>query len=58
LTMQDVEEQIPKELGIRLSSLFMFDRLIFLEGKSDESILRELAARIRVNFAKMRTRDL
>jgi hypothetical protein len=43
---------IPAELGIRLSSVFMFDRLIFVEGPSDESVLRELAAKLEIDFSK------
>ncbi|GAA3100426.1 hypothetical protein GCM10020254_52400 [Streptomyces goshikiensis] len=30
LDVTEAEEAVPQELGIRLSSLFMFDRLIFL----------------------------
>jgi putative ATP-dependent endonuclease of the OLD family len=33
---------IPSELGLRLSTVFMFDRLVFVEGPSDEAVLREL----------------
>src|ERR1700738_518980 len=32
LTLEDAEAVLPKELGVRLSSLFMFDRLVFVEG--------------------------
>lgn len=39
-------ERIPSELGLRLSTVFMFDRLVFVEGKSDEDVLRELARRL------------
>jgi len=49
---EDAEAQIPRELGIRLSSLFMFDRLVFVEGTSDETILREWASTLRVNFSQ------
>lgn len=35
--------KLPAELGIRLSTVFMFDRILFVEGPSDESVLRELA---------------
>ena len=45
LNFEEAEIQIPHELGIRLSSLFLFDRLVFVEGPSDEAILREWAAK-------------
>jgi hypothetical protein len=51
LTTDEILEEIPKELGLRLSSLFMFDRLVFVEGASDESILCEIAALLGANFA-------
>jgi energy-coupling factor transporter ATP-binding protein EcfA2 len=44
--------QIPVELGLRASSIFMYDRLVFVEGPSDEEILRELATTIDVDLAK------
>lgn len=50
LSLVDAEVEVPKELGIRLSSLFMYDKLIFVEGASDELILREVAARLKINF--------
>jgi len=50
LDFEEAESQIPKELGIRLSSLFMFDRLVFVEGKSDAAIIREWASVMRVNL--------
>lgn len=43
LTEGDVPLKLPAELGIRLSTVFMFDRIVFVEGPSDESVLRELA---------------
>ncbi len=52
LTIDDLEEELPRELGIRLSSVFMFDRLVFVEGPSDELVLRELAFRLGVNLAQ------
>ncbi len=51
LDYEEAESQIPRELGIRLSSLFMFDRLIFVEGSSDEAVFREWATALRVNFS-------
>ncbi|MGA4728617.1 AAA family ATPase [Micromonospora taraxaci] len=52
LSLEDAEVQIPKDLGIRLSSLFMYDKLIFVEGPSDEVILREFAAKLSINFTE------
>ena len=52
INLEEAEAQVPKELGLRLSSLFMFDRFVFVEGKSDEGILREWASKIRVNFSQ------
>ncbi|NER04361.1 MAG: hypothetical protein F6K17_17970, partial [Okeania sp. SIO3C4] len=34
------------------SSLFMFDRLVFVEGKSDEDVIREWASKLGVNFSQ------
>lgn len=48
----EAQDLIPKELGIRLSSLFMFDRLVFVEGLSDELIVREFAAILGVNLSE------
>lgn len=52
MNFEEAESQIPKELGIRLSSLFMYDRLVFVEGPSDEAILREWAATLKINFSQ------
>jgi energy-coupling factor transporter ATP-binding protein EcfA2 len=52
LDSERAETAIPEELGIRLSSLFMYDRLVFVEGSSDEAILRELAAVAGVNLGQ------
>lgn len=52
LDYQEAETNIPQELGIRLSSLFMFDRLVFVEGSSDEAILREWASKLNINFSR------
>jgi putative ATP-dependent endonuclease of OLD family len=43
---------LPAELGMRLSTLFMFDRLVFVEGPSDESILRELATKLGLDLTQ------
>jgi putative ATP-dependent endonuclease of the OLD family len=53
LDFEEAETQIPKELGIRLSSLFMFDRLVFVEGPSDAAIIREWASTLRVNLSQL-----
>ncbi|WP_327290121.1 ATP-dependent nuclease [Streptomyces sp. NBC_01198] len=52
LDVSEAEEAIPHELGIRLSSLFMFDRLVFVEGPSDEQILRTFADTLGVSFGQ------
>ena len=46
----EVEDQIPTELGIRLSSLFIYDRLVFVESQTDEDIVRAWAATYGVNL--------
>jgi putative ATP-dependent endonuclease of the OLD family len=50
IDFDEAEAVIPKELGMRLSSLFMYDRLAFVEGPSDEAIIRELASTLDVNL--------
>jgi putative ATP-dependent endonuclease of the OLD family len=52
LDYEQAETAIPDELGLRLSSLFMYDRLVFVEGASDEAVLRELAPLVGVNFGQ------
>ncbi|MFD8352850.1 ATP-dependent endonuclease [Streptomyces coelicoflavus] len=52
LNVSEAEEAIPQELGIRLSSLFMYDRLVFVEGPSDEQILRIFAETLGVSFGQ------
>lgn len=52
LSLEDAEDQLPKELGLRLSSLFMFDRLVFVEGPSDEAVIREWASIMGVNLSQ------
>jgi predicted ATP-dependent endonuclease of OLD family len=53
INMAEAEASIPRELGIRLSSLFMFDRLAFVEGPSDEDVLREWASTLNINLAQV-----
>jgi hypothetical protein len=43
--------RVPAELGLRLSSVFMFDRLLFVEGPSDEAVLRALAKTLGCDLA-------
>jgi putative ATP-dependent endonuclease of the OLD family len=50
---EEIVEEVPPELGLRLSSLFMFDRLIFVEGTTDEAILREVANDLGRNLASV-----
>ncbi|MFF2215633.1 AAA family ATPase [Streptomyces antibioticus] len=52
LDVASAEEAIPEELGLRLSSLFMFDRLVFVEGPSDEQLLRTFADTMNVSFGQ------
>jgi putative ATP-dependent endonuclease of OLD family len=52
LDYEQAEAAIPEELGLRLSSVFMYDKLVFVEGATDEAILRELASTIGVNFGQ------
>jgi putative ATP-dependent endonuclease of the OLD family len=52
LALKELEERLPIELGIRLSSLFMCDRLVFVEGPSDELIIRELCNVLTVNLSR------
>ena len=48
----EAEVAIPRELGMRLSSLFMFDRLVFVEGPSDEAVIREWASTLHINLSQ------
>ena len=52
LNIEEAEALIPQELGIRLSSLFMFDRLVFVEGITDSEILHEWATTLKVNLSQ------
>jgi len=53
VSLAEAQERLPAELGIRLSSLFMYDQIIFVEGPSDEQILRELASKLGVNLGQL-----
>ncbi|MFI5884886.1 ATP-dependent nuclease [Streptomyces sp. NPDC051554] len=52
LNVAEAEEAVPQELGIRLSALFMYDRLAFVEGPSDEQVLRSFADTLNVSFGQ------
>jgi energy-coupling factor transporter ATP-binding protein EcfA2 len=52
INVEEAEQSIPRELGIRLSSLFMFDRLVFIEGPTDEDVIREWASIYKINIAQ------
>lgn len=52
ISLEEAGSQLPKELGLRLSSLFMFDRLVFVEGESDETVLREVASTMKINLSQ------
>jgi putative ATP-dependent endonuclease of the OLD family len=43
---------LPAELGLRLSTVFMFDRLLFVEGPSDESVIRTIAKSLQIDLTK------
>jgi hypothetical protein len=49
---EEAPTKISAELGLRYSTVFMYDRLAFVEGPSDEAVLRELAMKANVDFAK------
>lgn len=52
LTQGEVADRLPSELGIRLSSLFMFEKLVFIEGPVDEAIIRAWATVLGVNLGQ------
>ncbi len=43
--------KIPGDIGLRPSMLFMFDRLVFVEGATDEEVIRTIARHKGVNLA-------
>ena len=51
LTRSEAETLVPQDLGIRLSSLFMHDRVVFVEGKTDEDIIRAWSQTLGFNLA-------
>jgi hypothetical protein len=52
LDMTEAEARIPAELGVRLSSVFMYDRLVFVEGPFDEDVIREYASKLGINLSQ------
>lgn len=52
LDVGTAETLLPRELGLRMSSLFMYDRLVFVEGRTDEGIIREWASVLNVNLSQ------
>jgi putative ATP-dependent endonuclease of the OLD family len=52
ITESDGPLLLPSELGLRLSTVFMFDRLLFVEGPSDEAVLRTLAKTLKLDLTK------
>lgn len=51
LSLDATAERVLPELGLRLSAVFMYDTLVFVEGKSDEDIIRELARNSGIDLA-------
>jgi putative ATP-dependent endonuclease of OLD family len=49
---EDEALRIPTELGLRLSTVFMFDRLLFAEGPSDEAVLRIFAQKLSIDLTR------
>ena len=47
--------KISEEVGLRPSTVLMFDRLVFVEGPSDEEILTELASRLNLDLSASST---
>lgn len=43
--------KIPEEVGLRPSTVFMFDKLVFVEGLSDELVLRAFARNLGLDLA-------
>lgn len=47
--------KITEEVGLRPSTVLMFDRLVFVEGPSDEGVLSELARKLDLDMAAAST---
>ena len=43
--------KIPEEIGLKPSTLFMFDCLVFVEGRSDEEIIVELSQKLKLEIS-------
>ena len=43
--------RIPGEIGLRPSTIFMFDRLVFVEGPTDETVLGEFARKLNLDLS-------
>jgi Predicted ATP-dependent endonuclease of the OLD family len=52
LDADNAEAQLPRELGLRMSSLFLYDRVVFVEGRTDEGVIREWASILDINFGR------
>jgi putative ATP-dependent endonuclease of OLD family len=52
LDFEQAEQSLLRELGVQPSALFMYDNLVFVEGESDERILREFAAKRGVSLGQ------
>jgi len=52
LTTDQAADVLPEELGLRPSSLFMYEKLVFVEGPSDEDVIREWATTIQCNLSR------
>jgi putative ATP-dependent endonuclease of OLD family len=52
LTAEQAADILPENLGLRLSSLFMYEKIVFVEGSSDEDILREWATTLSINLSQ------
>ena len=50
LDFQEAADYLPRELGLKLSSLFLFDRLVLVEGPTDEAVIRAWAGALNVNL--------
>jgi predicted ATP-dependent endonuclease of OLD family len=51
LNLEKALEELPRELGLRLSSVFMFERLVFVEGPTDEDVIRRWSNKLGLNLA-------
>ena len=47
--------KVSDDVGLKPSTVLMFDHLVFVEGPSDEAVLREMAKTLNVDFAASNT---